>query len=261
MKKAIKDADPYTSHPPWCSDGLLLPWHPTFTGGHQPCVGGTQSAPPPGHNLPIPLGANEKRHRPSPLSFLLAQRMGEREGMWPCQGHHSQSPALLAPNPAHTCTFSSSFSKSHHATIQWMVLFSKFSIKSGEADKRYSVQWDLEGKSAHESVWTHWLCYINIKPLKNSFSFTLVNVRRIICRGKKVFSKSKLLHGSQVHENAPCFGGSARRLDTLRKVSQPEACWAELKGRSCPSARLAGVFPVLLSLMQKSSSHRQWYQS
>lgn len=30
MQKAIKDADPYISHPSQCSDGPLFPCHPTF---------------------------------------------------------------------------------------------------------------------------------------------------------------------------------------------------------------------------------------
>lgn len=66
MRKAIKDADPYTSHPPWWSDDPLLPRHPTFPDAHQACVSATQSAPPPGHNLSIPLGDSEKRHRWDP---------------------------------------------------------------------------------------------------------------------------------------------------------------------------------------------------
>lgn len=40
-------------------------------------------------------------YTPSPLSFLLTERMGERAGLWPCQGHHSQSPVLLASKLAH----------------------------------------------------------------------------------------------------------------------------------------------------------------
>lgn len=38
MKKAIKDADPYTSHLPWCSDGTLLPCHPTLPGAINPVL-------------------------------------------------------------------------------------------------------------------------------------------------------------------------------------------------------------------------------
>ncbi|RMC11677.1 hypothetical protein DUI87_11799 [Hirundo rustica rustica] len=66
MKKAIQDADPYTSHSPRCSDGPSLPSLSSFPDAHQPCVSGTQSAPPPGHNSSIPLRHSENRHRWDP---------------------------------------------------------------------------------------------------------------------------------------------------------------------------------------------------
>lgn len=110
MKKAIKDADPYTSHSPWYSDGPLLPCHPTFPGAISPGLVAHNQ-----HHLQdtiyllflwetVRRGTDGTQHiyTPSPLLFLLAQRMGEREGICPCQGH---KPCVASSK---VCTFAHS---------------------------------------------------------------------------------------------------------------------------------------------------------
>lgn len=98
MRKTIKDAAPYSSHPPWRSDGPLLPHRPTF-----PRAGGMASTTSKAHHFSPSSKGRDKWHRwdlahPStfPLQLPSAERMGERAGPWSRQGQHSQSPVLLA---------------------------------------------------------------------------------------------------------------------------------------------------------------------
>lgn len=116
-------------------------------------------------------------------------------------------------------------------------------------------------KTTHEGA--HWLCYINIKTQKNSFSCTLVNVRRIFYKRKKKVSRKPgcctVLKCMKIVFIS--WGNCKVPGHWERKMSQPEACWAELKGRSWPSICLSEVLLMFLSLMQKPGSHGQWYQS
>lgn len=43
MRKTVRDAAPYSSYPPWRSDGPLLLCCPTFPGAHQPRAGAMAS--------------------------------------------------------------------------------------------------------------------------------------------------------------------------------------------------------------------------
>lgn len=99
MRKTIKDAAPYSSHTPWCSDGPLLLRCPSFPSAHQPCAGGTASTTSKTRNFSASCKGRHKWHRwdpvhpqTFPLQLLSAEGMGAR----PRRGQHSQSPVLLA---------------------------------------------------------------------------------------------------------------------------------------------------------------------